>query len=246
VVSDPAFTEYSGSFSPDGTEYYFYRFVSGSPPELLSTRSVDGVWTDPEPLAIAAGYGAAEPHVTFDDQRLYFMWDRPVPEGESSYLGSGGYYVAERTANGWAEPTYAGQGMFLSSTRDGRLYTTDLSSVQADDTTYLAQITVENGLFTRYDRLAVQPFLGSQAHPCISPDGHYLLFDVDSGSYLFVSFRQADGTWGQAIDLSTYGFDPLAGGATISPDGKYLFFSLRDDIWWVDSEVILALEPKAP
>jgi Tol biopolymer transport system component len=245
VVSDPAATEYSGTFSPDGTEYYFYRFLAGSPSELLSSRLADGVWTDPEPLAIAAGYGAAEPHVTFDDQWLYFMWDRPVPEGQSSYLGGGGYYVAERTANGWAEPTYAGQGMFLSSTRDGRLYTTDLSSAQADGTTYLAQITVDHGRFTRYDRLAVQPFLGSQAHPCISPDGRYVLFDVDSGSRLFVSFRQADATWGEAIDLSTHGFDPMAGGATISPDGKYLFFSLRGDIWWVDSEVIAALEPKA-
>jgi hypothetical protein len=134
--------------------------------------------------------------------------------------------------------------MFLSSTRDGRLYTTDLSSVQAEGTTYLAQITVDDGLFTGYDRLAVQPFLGSQAHPCISPDGHYLLFDVESGNHLFVSFRQADATWGQAVDLSAHGFDPLAGGATISPDGKYLFFSLRGDIWWVDSEVIAALEPK--
>ena len=75
------------------------------------------------------------------------------------------------------------------------------------------------------------------------PDGSYLLFDVD-GSYLFASFRKADGTWGDAMDLTKHGFDPLAGGATVSPDGKYLFFALKDDIWWVDSRVIEELRPK--
>lgn len=246
IVSDPLHTEYSGTFSPDGAEYYFYRFSGSSPSELLVSRMVNGAWTDPQPLAIAAGYPAAEPHVTLDNQRLYFMWDRPVPEGQPSYVGGGGYYVAARNARGWSDPTYAGQGMFLSSTKAGQLYTTDMSSRQADGRTYLAQVDTDRvGRFTRYERLAIEPFLGQQAHPCVSPDGRYLLFDVDSGSHLFVSFRQTDGTWGQAVDLSSHGFDARAGGATISPDGKYVFFSLRDDIWWVDAQVIAELAPRA-
>ena len=245
IVSDPLYTEYSGTFSPDGTEYYFYRFSDTEPSELLSSRVVDGGWTDPQALAIAAGYDAGEPHVTLDNQWLYFMWQRPVPEGEPSYLGDGGYYVAARTAGGWSEPTYAGQGMFLSSTQAGRMYTTDLSSARTDGTTYLARVATDHdGLFTGYERLTIEPFLGSQAHPCISPDGRFLLFDVDEGSHLFVSFRQADRRWSQAIDLSAHGFDPLAGGATFSPDGRYLFFSLDDDIWWVDAQVIEELEPE--
>jgi hypothetical protein len=35
----------------------------------------------------------------------------------------------------------------------------------------------------------------------------------------------------------------MAGLASISPDGKYLFFHLNDDIWWVDAEVIKTLNP---
>lgn len=35
----------------------------------------------------------------------------------------------------------------------------------------------------------------------------------------------------------------MAGGAYISPDGKYLFFALRDDMWWVDAGVIEELRP---
>jgi hypothetical protein len=66
---------------------------------------------------------------------------------------------------------------------------------------------------------------------------------VGRGDHLFVSFREADGTWGEPIDLAKHGFDPMAGGAYISPDGKYLFFSLNGDIWWVDIKVIESLRP---
>jgi hypothetical protein len=66
---------------------------------------------------------------------------------------------------------------------------------------------------------------------------------VNSGNYLFISFKKADGTWEEAIDLTKHGFDEKAGGAHISPDGKYLFFSLRGDIGRVDINKIENLRP---
>ena len=100
-----------------------------------------------------------------------------------------------------------------------------------------------NGVFESYDRITIQPNYGYQAHPGISPDGNYLLFDIDGGSHLFVSFKGPDGIWNIAIDLVDHGFDAMAGGAYISPDGKYLFFHLNGDIWWVDAEVVTKLNP---
>jgi hypothetical protein len=240
IVSDPSLFEYCGTFSPDGGEYYFNRITADEQHWLLFTRVVDGQWTAPEQLALTAGYSAGEPHVTLDNKRLYFMWERPAPEGKPGWPA---YWGVERTANGWSEPQYAGQGMFLSSSLDGQMYTTDMSSSKINRRTYLARLTVVDGVFTDYERLDLPNLSASHAHPCIAPDGSYLLFDVD-GSYLFVSFRRADGTWGEAIDLTKHGFDPMAGGAYVSPDGKYLFFGLKDDIWWVDSRVIEELKPK--
>jgi hypothetical protein len=240
IVSDPSLFEYSGTFSPDGNEYYFNRITDDSQHRLLFTHVVNGQWTAPEQLALTAGYTAGEPHITLDSERLYFMWQRPAPEGKPGWPA---YWVVERTANGWSEPKYAGQGMFLSSSLDGQMYTTDMSSSKTNRKTYLAKVTVANGVFTRYERLAIPNLSGSYAHPCIAPDGSYLLFDVD-GSHLYVSFRKADGSWGDAIDLTKHGFDPMAGGACVSPDGRYLFFGLKDDIWWVDSGVIEELRPK--
>jgi hypothetical protein len=240
IVSIPGFTEFSGAFSPDGNEYYFYRWSEESITTLFYSKFVDGQWTAPEQLAITAGYDTFLPFVTLDNKWLYFAWRHPVPEGQPGFPS---YFVAERTKNGWSEPKYAGQGMFLSSTRDGQLYTTDMSERDRTRRTYLAKVEVDNGIFINLERLPIEVRSGSQAHPCIALDESYILFDVNGGSYMYVSFKSADGTWGEAIDLTKHGFDPLAGGATISLDGKYLFFALRDDIWWVDIKVIENLKP---
>jgi hypothetical protein len=234
VISSPDFTEFSGSFSPDGNEYYFYRFSSTSEAVLLFSKIVDGKWLIPEKLAVTSEYVALEPYVTLDNQRLYFEWGYPVSPGQPQFP----YFFIDRTENGWSNPIYAGQGMFLSSSRDGQFYTTDMSSRNVDGKTYLAKISIEDGIFTNYERLSIQTYWGHQAHPCIAPDGSYILFDVESENHLFVSFLEADGSWGDAIDLTNHGFDPMAGGAYISPDGHYLFFALDGDIWWVDISVI--------
>jgi hypothetical protein len=239
IISDPDFSEYSGSFSPDGNEYYFYRYSRTSEAVLLFSKVVDGKWSVPEQLAITADYIAFEPYVTFDNQRLYFAWGYPVPPGQPEFP----YFFVERTQAGWSEPKQAGQGMFLSSSRDGQLYTTDMSSRSVNGKTYLAKITVTDGVFTDYERLDIDVPWGNPAHPCIALDESYIIFDVGSGNHLFISFKNADGTWGEPIDLTDHGFDAMAGGAYISPDGKYLFFSLDKDIWWVGIEVIENLRP---
>ncbi len=240
VISDPDFTEWSGAFSPDGTEYYFYRFSETSKSRILYSKVVDGKWTVPEQLAMTAGYDAYQPYVTVDNHWLYFKWNHPIPPGQPS-SGVAPYFGAERTQDGWSEPRYAGQGMYLSSTQDGQLYTTDMSSFKIDGKTYLAKITVTDEVFTSYERLPIQTTWGSPAHPCIAPDGSYILFDVDAS--LFVSFKNMDGIWGEPIDLTKYGFAPMADGAYISPDGKYLFFHFEGDIWWVDIKVVEDLRP---
>lgn len=81
-------------------------------------------------------------------------------------------------------------------------------------------------------------------HPCVAPDGGYNLFDIDGGPHLFVSFREAAGSWGEAVDLSQHGLDVKAGIASITPNGKYLFFGLGDDLYWVSTRLVEALRPQ--
>jgi hypothetical protein len=244
IVSDPLAFEYSGTFSPDGAEYYFARESGNLGQMLMFTRFENGTWTSPSPCAFTGGYRAAEPHLTFDNHTLYFMWNRTVPPDQPLPPEESKYYFVERTPTGWTEPKLAGLGMFMSSTRDGQIYTTDMSKRATGGATFLARVTTSDHVFTGFEKLNIKPRAGTQAHPCIAPDGSYILFDVNGGSYLYVSFKKPDGTWGDGIDLTKHGFDPLAGGASISPDGRYLFFALGGDIWWIDIKAVESLKPK--
>ena len=129
--------------------------------------------------------------------------------------------------------------MMVSSTRDGEMYITDTSVTPHR----ITEVKLENGHLTQYNRLkgGIEPYQNEKrsAHPCVSPDGSFLIFD-DRGTFgrLYVSFRNKDNEWGKPVDLSLHGLDEKAGIATISPDGKYLFFGLNGDTYWVSTKII--------
>jgi Tol biopolymer transport system component len=242
IVSSTEFVDFKGSFSPDGNEYYFYRLSHPSDeliPTIFFTKVENGKWREPAPLQISQGTSAFHPCVSSDNKWLFFFWQ--FGQGQTHRSG---YYASARTDTGWSVPKYAGKGMYLTSDNSGQLYTTE-SVWGSEPKHYLAKVTFNNGLFARYERLKISPHYENQTHPCIAPDGSYIIFDinVENGS-LFVSFRDKDGKWGEAIDLTKHGFKPDARGAYISPDGKCLFFSYSGDMWWVDIRVIEKLRPK--
>jgi Tol biopolymer transport system component len=102
----------------------------------------------------------------------------------------------------------------------------------------------------------------SNAHPFIAPDESYILWDGrrDSGygnADIYVSFRQKDGSWNEAINLGEkINTEASEYGASVTPDGKYLFFNRNvgkvkptdkyenTDMFWVDALVIETLRPK--
>jgi len=234
VVSKAGFRVSACTFSPDGNEFYFTRGNE----QIMVSRLTDEGWTAPSPFAVSAGHRAFEPHVTRDNKRIYWNWDHPDHPGLSVYF-------AERTAHGWSAPQFAGEGMFVSSSRDGSLYVTHMGA-KSD---YVSRAVLEGGRIVGYEDLKggiekMRAKSDSVAHPCVAPDGSYIVFDTDGGPHLFVSFKNPDGTWAEAVDLSQHGLDVKAGIASISPDGKYLFFGKDGDLWWVSTQLIEDLRPK--
>jgi hypothetical protein len=230
LVSVPDAKASACSFSPDLKEFYFTR--AGS--RLMVSRLTDEGWTFPAPVTVSEGDTAFAPHVTADNKRLYWNWNKPFPS----------IYVSERSTDGWGPGRLAGEGMFVSSDREGNLYVTHLS--QTSD--FVSRARMAGNRIAGYEDLkgAIERLRSrsdSIAHPCIAPDGSYIVFDIDAGSHLFVSFRQPDGTWGEAIDMAEHGLDIKAGQASISPDGKYLFFGKGPDLYWVSTEIIDVLRP---
>jgi len=249
LVSLPKTGDYACTWSPNGREFYFTRSrsdTSGWRQEIMASRLEQGGWTAPAPAGFSTGYAALEPHVTADGSRVYWAWARPAPETESGSPANFHIYAAERTARGWSEAKYVGEGMFVSSSSNGDVFVTELG----ERSTYLTRATMRNGRFASLERItgisdSLPPGLRNPAHPCVAPDGSYLVFDVEGGSHLFVSFLRSDGSWGPPVDLTEHGFDRGAGIASISPDGKYLFFGWQGDLYWVSTAPIMALRPIA-
>lgn len=94
------------------------------------------------------------------------------------------------------------------------------------------------------------------AHPFIAPDESYLIWDSKreggfGDSDLYISFRQADDSWGPAINMGeAVNTDRWEAFASVTSDGKYILFNRgvdaenhNTDIYWVDAKIIEQLRP---
>lgn len=242
IVSTKDYREFSGTFTPDGTEYYFFRFAGGA--GMMVTRLKNGVWMAPEPAEFNTQYIDNEPHITPDGKFMFFNSIRPY-SGSRDERRPTQIWFMEREGTGWSEPNHLCEGMFATSTNDGTIYLnrgiTKLVNGKLETIREIA------------GALSVPPDGWKRGnHSSIAPDERYLIYDSQpsSGDWksdwnLFVCFRQADGTWSKSFDLSAK-LDLLGGEmlATITADGKYLFFCNRGDIYWVDAKVVEELKPK--
>ncbi len=244
IISTHGKFEFSCTFSPDGKEFYFNRG-----PQIWVCRWEKAGWTAPERAPFNTNHLNHEAHITHDGQRMYFGSSRPRPdlkEGESSYA----IYMMERTGDSWGEPKVHGQGMYVTTARNGNYYVTDTS--QQPDGGILVRARYTDGEYSELEQMqggVNSPY--NDWHPCIAPDESYIVFDSSrpggqggEGDF-YVCFRKKDGTWGEAINLGDNINTP--GGnmcAYITPDGKYLFYHATNDIYWVSTKIIEQLRTK--
>lgn len=224
------------AFMPDGKTLYFVR----STPNfnlwtILVSRFANGKWTRPEVAPFSGQYSDADPFITSDGSRLYFISNRPSAGKTKPDLD---IWVVEKTANGWGEPKNVGAPInspgsewyptvsyngtiFFGSDREGGKGRTDL---------YRARLV--GGKYTEAENLGDQ--INTQFNefePLISGDESFLIFmgggrtDGHGGFDLYLSHNR-NGVWtkpvnlGEKINSSGNEYSP-----TISPDGKYFFWT---------------------
>jgi len=242
IVSTEQFREFSGTFTPDGKEYYFFRFADSA--GMMVCKFLDEGWTAPAPASFNTKYIDNEPHITHDGKIMYFNSNRPFPGFEGERRPTQIWYM-ERMNDDWGEPKHLCMGMFAISSENGNVYLN-------------AGVTrLENGKFIPFQEIAGAlnaPPEGWKRgnHSSIAPDESFLIYDSqksgsewDADENLFICFRNKNGFWGESIDLGS--ILNLPGGkmlATISPDGNYLFFCNRGDIYWVSLRIVEELKPK--
>ncbi len=232
---------YAGTFSPDLSEFYFNTPGSGGLTAISGLRLVDGQWVEAD---FVVPY-AFEPHISPNGDRMFYVLE------DGSGRGQG--YVSPRTQDGWGEPLLLPTSvngatyfpMYFTSTLDGTLFWTKLSAGAR-----LVSAPYAAGAYAPARDLAFS--LNSRtacSHPGVAPDGSYVLFDAQQGTQtdIYVSFATGDGGWSSAAkvtEISSAQEDEMA--ASVSPDGKYVFFARMSGafgIYWVDAAVLNPYRP---
>jgi len=247
--------EAAGTFSPDGKEYFFTRRPTeeGSVNRLYHTSFLNGKWQPPKLASFAQDIFEMEPHIAPSGDIIFFNSKRSKPAGISM---RGEIWYVIKTVSGWGEAHYLnsplnnGFTMYVSAAKNGTLYFTASYNRQ-----YGIYRTIKiNEAYGPPEYLAegINGIYGA-SHPFIDPDERFLIFDAQVSGVLkpelFISFRLDDGTWSKAVNM---GNDINATrteiAASISPDGKHLFFHRtvdgNGDIYWVDAAIINSLKPK--
>jgi Tol biopolymer transport system component len=238
VVSTGDFESHP-AFTPDGRTLYFLK---NSPTfnfwTIVVTYFKNNRWSAPEVASFSGQYRDADPFITSDGSKFYFISDRPkavpnIKEEEKSL----DIWLMEKVGNGWGAPKNLGAPVNSSGSEwyptvalDGTLYfgsdraggkgSTDIYRSRLVDGKYMEPENLGDAINTQFDEF----------EPYIAPDQTYLIFmaarpDGRGGSDLYIS-HQRGGTWTKAVNLG----DKINSNGSeyspkVSPDGKYFFWS---------------------
>jgi len=230
----PERRDHSGFFTPDMKTFYFTR-----------RSNIDKKWS-----LVVFKFENNQWRESLVGPRV----GRPIltPDGNTMHLGK---HYKERTETGWSE--IKNLGPFFKDFRIMRLMSSSSGTYYFDEASESGPIRYSRLIDGKHEKpKAVNIDFGDwNAHPFIAPDESYLIWDEqgengNGGADLFISFRQNDSSWGAAINLGdTINTSANEGGATVTPDGKYLFFNRfisneNAGMYWVDAQIIETLRPK--
>jgi hypothetical protein len=231
VVSTRDGHEFCCSWSSDGKELYFNRGM-----KIMVTRYSNGEWSHPVPAEFAKGYVAHEANVTPDNSRIFWGMKKKHPKNKPEHLEYG-IWTAQRTSSGWGEARYVDYSMYVTSTLNGQLYLTELKEHNS-----IARTQLQEDGFTKMIKQTggmLAPAAGRKPgrHPYISKHGEFIVFDSydknGENGKLYICFREGKDAWSRAIDLGEEINFAENICPTLSPDGKYLFYHGKSDIYWV-------------
>ena len=232
VVSLPGRYEYALSISPDGKELVFSTEMPGEGSKVMMARHSRERWTAPRPLDLTRGARKGEMEAFFN------------PDGSSLFLAAYDegmdvrIWFSDREGEGWSlarqldSPVNGTAVFYPTFSPDRTLYFTNIEERK------IYRSPLADGGYLRIEAVDIGGF-----HAFVAPDGSYLL--LDAGGDIQVSIPVGDGSWsepqplGEEVNTSASETCP-----SVSPDGKYLFFSRYPkpeeiaDIYWVDSLVI--------
>ncbi len=250
--------EFGSVFSTDGTEFFF-GVHTGQRNEIRYSMMRDGNWSKPKTIVSHAAYSYNDPFLSNDENSLYFI-STATMDGQGAVKDYDIWYV-ERINQGWSEPINAGSNIntsgdeyYISFTDAGTMFFASdghprKDSSRSDHDIYYAKY-IDNEFQEPVLLDSAVNTSGYEADVFVAPDESYLIFcSTRDGGYgkgdLYISFKDADENWTDAINMGVeinsehYEYCP-----SVTKDGKYLFYTSNQDIYWVDTEIINDLEDR--
>ena len=239
------------TFSPDGNEVFWqansfdHKII-----HCLTMQRIGNMWTTPK----ISPYDSS-PVFSPNGKRLYFL-----PFGEENGEKNGPHFVEKKGIH-WSDPICMNlikhfpeiKAVYNHSfTHNGTLYFLGYAEGYWNNFGIYRSELIE-GVYEQPELLPASINISGNIRnwtPFISPDESYLLFSSSRNSLkndtgnIYISFRNLDKSWTNPINLGDKINTNLPERfPSISPDGKYLFFTRwfgrnNEDIMWVSSKII--------
>lgn len=241
-------THSTPAFSPDGKELYWEAiFMQGvnEASRVWYMKEENGKWTPPR-VAPFSEYPSGGPAFSNDGKKLFYFSLRPR-DNSGRLAGDLDLWYVEREGRNWSEPKNPGPAVNSDNTnevypriaKNGTLYykvtsSPDIIKSSFTDGKYLNREIVGDLFNTDYvDSCKSMEYIIIQS---FHRRGNYLF-------ELFLSFHKPDGTWIEPVYMG----DELHQGirstlGSVSPDGKYIFYSSGFSFYWADAGIIEKLK----
>ena len=247
IVSVNGRYEYGVSFSPDLDEIYFSGEREDGVQHVYFSKLAENKWTRPKKANFTKGEktNEFEAFVNHRGDKVYFAAYDSIFKDES-------VWYANRVGNSWGKakklesPLNNDIVFYPNTAKNGDLFYTSISKWKM----YYAPN--KQGNYPEAHEVGIE----FGVHGFISPSQDFILVDAQKENDkskdrdIHVCFKKKDGGWTKPINLGeavNSNFGETC--PSITPDGKYLFFSRYNEdsgasnIYWVSAEVIEKVKP---
>ena len=230
------FDERDMTFSPDGNEM-FYSLKGPSFYSLIHLQQINGRWNEKAIAPFSGKYSDLEPCFSPDGKKLFFVSNRPLDN--KSEPKDYDIWSVEKSDTGWGSPINPGAPLnseanefYPSLTKDGTIYfcAQTETTIGGEDLFYSKLV---NGKFQTPVNLGDSINTErDEFNAFVSPEEKFIIYTSTGfgagfgGGDLWISFKNENNIWmkpqnmGEKINSPFLEYCP-----SISPDGKYLFFT---------------------
>jgi len=255
-ISKDSISEFGSVFNKEKDEFYF-AIDTLDRACIKFTKYEDGHWIEPRVILYDSEYSFNDPFLSNDEKRLYYISDKPRNERDT--IDDYDIWYSEIMEGEWSEPINAGmvinsdsQEFYMSFAENGTMYFSS-NKCKSIDRQYdfdIYKSEYKNGKFETPQLLSDSINIKSyEADVFIAPDESYIIYSTARrNGYgkrdLNISFKDENGNWIKSINM---GEKINSKGNELCPfvtkDGKYFFYTSKQDIYWVSTEILNELNP---